>query len=333
MLLAMSLVFSFSVFPQTIALQLNGKSGAELRVAIATSRPTKLVTSYTEAGGAWEAFRITDNNNGYVIDRFSNEKRLFASDGVSPVDGMTVDQIVNLSWWGSNYSYGDTIKYDLHHLIPCDDEVTINKRDYSAGEVQNVVYDNGTWRSGTGTIAGVEANVYEPADEYKGDFARAIMYIATLYPADRWSGLGINFMQNNKYPILNKYAQRILLAWHRSDPVSDTERRRNDAVQTIQGNRNLFIDYPQLAEHLWGTEVENTFDTEVERVSLRSTYRLGDERIDLYHQKIPEDVVWTVDGATVPNAYLIPAELGLGIHELRYSNSHIKGKLKIQIVE
>ena len=39
-----------------------------------------------------------------------------------------------------------------------------------------------------------------------------------------------------------------LLQWHQEDPPSDEERARNEAVQTLfQGNRNPFVDLPQLA--------------------------------------------------------------------------------------
>ena len=36
-----------------------------------------------------------------------------------------------------------------------------------------------------------------------------------------------------------------LLQWHLDDPVNDTERLRNDLIQTYQGNRNPFIDHPE----------------------------------------------------------------------------------------
>ncbi len=36
------------------------------------------------------------------------------------------------------------------------------------------------------------------------------------------------------------------------DPVSEKETVRNNAVEKFQKNRNPFIDYPQLAEHIWG---------------------------------------------------------------------------------
>jgi len=43
-----------------------------------------------------------------------------------------------------------------------------------------------------------------------------------------------------------------LLKWHRNDPVSEKERNRNNVVYDKQNNRNPYIDYPELAEHIWG---------------------------------------------------------------------------------
>ncbi|MBQ9073063.1 MAG: endonuclease [Muribaculaceae bacterium] len=313
--------------------QLEGKCGAELKETIRlASRPGNIVNDYWGEGGAWEAFRSTDNDNGVVIDRYSTQQHTFYHDGISAAEGMTVDQVVNISWWGNNHNYGDTIKYDLHHLYPCDDEVTTHKRDYPPGEVVIASYENECWKSGLGYIAGLESNVYQPADEYKGDFARAIMYIMTLYPSNRWSGKGANFCVDNQFPTLNKYAQRILLAWHNADPVSDVERKRNDAVELIQGNRNLYIDYPQLAEHVWGNLSDTPFDSETERIPLRSTYKTTDQRIDLYHPSIPENAIWTINGIRITAQHLIPADLGIGIHELKYSSTDVKGKLLIKII-
>lgn len=51
----------------------------------------------------------------------------------------------------------------------------------------------------------------------------------------------------------------MLLDWSRRDPVSDKERMRNDAVEKSQGNRNPYVDFPELAEYVWGARMEQTF--------------------------------------------------------------------------
>ena len=63
----------------------------------------------------------------------------------------------------------------------------------------------------------------------------------------------------NAYPTLNAYGQTLLLKWHRQDPVSQKEIDRNNAVYSFQGNRNPYIDYPQLVEHVWGDKMDEAF--------------------------------------------------------------------------
>ncbi|MDE5796628.1 MAG: endonuclease, partial [Muribaculaceae bacterium] len=104
---------------------------------------------------------------------------------------------------------------------------------------------------------GGSANVFEPADEYKGDFARSFFYMATVYDELPWT---INYMYTqNIYPTLQPWAFQMLLQWARMDPVSQKEIDRNDAVELSQGNRNPFIDFPELAEYIWGTRTEEIF--------------------------------------------------------------------------
>lgn len=313
---------------------LQGKSGAELKSAIsAINRPQTLVSGYVGEGSAWDAFRSTDNDNGNTLDRFSTTRRQFDDKPGLPSMGMTTCCIAPTEWWNEEKSYGDTVLLDLHNLYPCESNVPSKKSDYPPGVVTRAVYNNGVWSSGIGEISGYEVNLWEPADEYKGDFARVVMYMATIYPTDCVAGLGINFMQNNQYPSLNNYAKRLLLLWHHADPVSDLERRRNDAVGLIQGNRNMFVDYPLLADYVWGNSSDEPFGIETKRVQLRSTYRVSEEKIDLFHDSIPDDATWTVDGKAIDADYLVPADLGIGVHELRFLSVTKKGKLKIKIVE
>ena len=63
----------------------------------------------------------------------------------------------------------------------------------------------------------------------------------------------------NSYPTLNTYGQSLLLKWHRQDPVSQKEIDRNNAVYSFQGNRNPFIDYPNMVEYIWGDSTNYEF--------------------------------------------------------------------------
>ena len=66
-------------------------------------------------------------------------------------------------------------------------------------------------------------------------------------------------LQQNEYPTLNSWAVELLLKWHREDPVSQKEVDRNEIVYEYQNNRNPYIDFPDLAEYIWGTKVGESF--------------------------------------------------------------------------
>ena len=67
-----------------------------------------------------------------------------------------------------------------------------------------------------------------------------------------WEGNGLKTAKNGSYPTLQDWAIDMLLKWHRNDPVSDKEINRNEAVYEHQGNRNPFIDHPEMVEYIWG---------------------------------------------------------------------------------
>ena len=86
---------------------------------------------------------------------------------------------------------------------------------------------------------------------YRGDAARVILYDYIVYGE---AGGHKSKLYNGNAQLLSKFGSAgvfesaaVLLKWHMNDPVSLTEMVRNDGAQTYQGNRNPFIDYPELA--------------------------------------------------------------------------------------
>ena len=198
-------------------------------------------------GNTWQGFYYTDRNaDGSVIDMYSSDVR-YQTD-FNSVEGLHIEHSLPKSWWGGweNYAYRD-----LHHLFPADGTTNSTKNNLPLGEVENATFDNGVSKIGTTTLYGGDTKCFEPADEYKGDFARAYFYISTVYNemSDLWQS---PMMQNNTYPVWNNEALNLLLKWHRDDPVSAKELKRQEAVYQIQHNRNPFIDYPEMVEHIWG---------------------------------------------------------------------------------
>ena len=167
------------------------------------------------------------------------------------------------SWWKLNGSVEYTSAYvDLFHLYPSEVKANTAKSNYPLGMVDRnstVSFDNGMSAVGypMNGQGGGAAKVFEPDDEYKGDFARTYFYMVTCYQNLTWA---YKYMVNqNLYPTLNQWSIDLLMKWHRDDPVSQKEIDRNEAVYQIQTNRNPFIDLPELAEYLWGTKVGEAF--------------------------------------------------------------------------
>ncbi|MBW6458553.1 MAG: endonuclease, partial [FCB group bacterium] len=114
--------------------------------------------------------------------------------------------------------------------------------------------------------------VFEPADEYKGDFARTYFYMATRYYGEdgNWSDWAMSDGAE-----LKPWTVEMLLDWHRDDPVSTKEINRNDAIYVLQNNRNPFIDIPQYVEYIWGDELPapSALDaTEIDTASFRANW-------------------------------------------------------------
>ena len=235
------------------------KGGADLKNALYNLIKNHKNISYGSGESkTWGAFYTTDavveNGKRRVLDMYSAEKRYFGSKG-SAVSGMNIEHSVANSWWGGtkNDAYND-----LHHLNPSDATANSRKSNFPLGELTSVSWNNGVTFVGKANIDGSSQNAYEPCDEYKGDFARVFMYMFTCYQNLTWKYTWMNYA-NSTYPTLKPWAVKLLLKWHKQDPVSEKEVNRNNAVYAVQGNRNPFVDYPQLADYVWGDSINYVF--------------------------------------------------------------------------
>lgn len=251
---------------------LEGKNGAELKTELHNllKNHTRLPygsRDYNQIACTWTVFKKSDvRPNEKVWDMYSNNSYNF-SNGAGATKGMNIEHSVPKSWWGDAYDETATPltrfkydgSYDLHHLTPSDAAANTAKSNYPLGEVDSPLFDNGVTKVGTGQANGRATNLFEPADEYKGDFARMYLYFVTCYQDYSWKSSALSMFAQNSYPTLNAYGQSLLLKWHRQDPVSQKEIDRNNAVYSFQGNRNPFIDYPNMVEYIWGDSTNYEF--------------------------------------------------------------------------
>ena len=164
------------------------------------------------------------------------------------------------SWWGG--STATPAYVDLYHLYPSEAKANMAKSNYPLGEVSgSPTFDNNVVKVGppvNGQGGGARI-VFEPNDEYKGDFARTYFYVVTCYQDLTWAKNYDWMLVQGDYPTLKPWAISLLLKWNEEDPVSQKEIDRNEVVYSIQANRNPFIDYPELAEYIWGDKKGNKF--------------------------------------------------------------------------
>ncbi len=233
---------------------LKGKKGAELKTAVHDIIKDANVLNYgSGAGATWWGFYLTDNDNGYVIDRYSNNSVKFGSQG-TVASGMNIEHSFPKSWWGGskNQAY-----QDLYNLMPSNSNANSSKSNYGMGVVTDATYDNGCIKVGMGDQG---FRVWQPSTEWQGDFSRSYMYMATAYQNLTWTSEGLNSLEQGDYPTLKPWAYKLYIKWCKEDPVSKTEIARNEAVYRIQGNRNPYIDFPNLMEYIWGDSIDYAFN-------------------------------------------------------------------------
>jgi len=265
----------------------------------------------------WSAITETDATSaGNVWDMYSNCTFTFGDDQDSGTGGTSECEYYNRehsfpkSWFGD----GSPMYTDLFHVYPTDKKVNSVRSSYPFGEVGSATYtsNNGS-KLGSSSYSGYTGTVFEPIDEYKGDFARTYFYMATRYYniIQNWNS---DMLNGTQYPAYTDWAVSMLLEWHENDPVSQKEIDRNNAIYSnYQGNRNPYIDHPEFAQRVWGEEITHqvVFDTDGENGTLEAeingiTIESGDmvlQGADINFTATPDDGYgvesWTVNGDAV----------------------------------
>ena len=251
----------------------NGLTGKQLKEALHDIIKGHTTISYAQL---WNAFYSTDHRQddvSKVWDMYSDRPG-----GTPPyMYSLGNDQCGQYSAegdcynrehsWPQSWFNNDAIaKGDLHHVFPTDGYVNNKRSNYPFGEVRSASWtsQNGS-KLGTCKTTGYSGTVFEPIDEYKGDFARALMYMSVRYYGE--DGSWSTSEMTNKSEI-RQWAINMLMRWNEQDPVSEKEKERNDAIYNdYQHNRNPFIDHPEYARMIWDP-TWNTIPEEAEPVYL-----------------------------------------------------------------
>lgn len=218
-----------------------GLSGTTLKNALHDLIDNNTYSSYD--GAKLFLFQELDNNNGVVRCVYTGQDFSISSsyDGSS---NPNTEHSYAQSWFTSSES--SIKKADVHHLFVTNSSVNSSRGNLPFDVVLN---NNASYPSYNGYVSKRGTNssgdtVFEPADQHKGNLARALLYFNVRYGQTLSQG-GVDMLET-------------LLTWHNADPVDATELTRNTMVYNHQGNRNPFVDHPEYVASIWGGASPNT---------------------------------------------------------------------------
>ncbi len=237
----------------------DGKKGSALKTAMSKIIVDHETLNYSKL---WDAYYDTDRReDGSVWDMYSTSRFKFGQNQCGNYsdegDCYNREHSMPKSWFND----ASPMYSDLMHIVPTDGYVNGRRSNYPFGETNRPTYtsNGGFSKLGPSSVSGYSGTVFEPNDEYKGDFARIYFYMVTCYE-DRISSWDSDMLSGNKYPAFTTWALNMLLRWAAEDPVSQKEIDRNNAVYKWQGNRNPYVDYTGLEQYVWGDKQDVAFN-------------------------------------------------------------------------
>lgn len=299
---------------------IDGTSGKELLEAIQQVAKRGYRAEDFRYDSVWLAYKYTDMRpDGYVWEIYSDCEFEYEKDRTSNTTqtgeckGYNREHAMCQSWFGEYDLQGEKMSSskknspgsDIFHIYPTSYGMNSRRGNRPYGEVASAQFMSGNGSKYGTSVASVfvensvagayvegsvnmSTNVFEPADEYKGDIARS--YFGTMVKwASEWAfnkveegrvifdasiDADTHYGAENNYGFTN-YGLALMLSWHRQDPVSQKEVDRNNGIQKTQGNRNPFIDYPYLAEYIWGEMSGEELDLDQLLCSADELFQLG----------------------------------------------------------
>ena len=223
---------------------LSEKSANEIKAALSSLMKSTHTYTSTYDDCHYKADRTDcENEDGRVSLIYTGY-----SATMSQWNGWNREHVWPKSLGGNNTSGGGA---DLHHIRPSDASVNSSRGNKKYGEVSGGTAKYGS-NPATGYLGGYYSSTYfEPLDNVKGDVARIVLYV--------WVRWGTAWGADSVTEVFQSVD--VLLEWMELDPVDTWELGRNEVVEDIQGNRNVFIDYPEYAWLIFGKEVPSDMVT------------------------------------------------------------------------
>lgn len=181
---------------------------------------------------------LKENDQGYYLEEvYCRKSYTRANTNIGP-NIIPNNNILNCehTWPQSRFTNrfaNEMQKSDLHHLYPTDSKANSIRGNYEFADVDGGdLRHNDCDASHLGTAdSGGSRDRFEPPVEHKGNVARALFYFSTRYQIK-----------------ISPSEEEYLREWNHLDPVDAEEMERNETIYQIQGNRNPFIDFPNLAD-------------------------------------------------------------------------------------
>ena len=318
------------------------KSDQSLRSALHNIIDDHTTYSYTSSStDTWDILRESDadpNNANNVLLVYTRESVNGAQE-YSGGAGWNREHV----WAKSRGDFGNATGAgtDVHNLRASNIGVNSTRSNFNFDDCTSSSCENtfGNYYSSSSLI-------FEPRDEDKGDVARIIFYMDVRYEGDNGE-LDLEMTESllsTTTKIPRHGVRSTLLEWHAQDPVDDFERNRNNVIYDYQGNRNPFIDHPELVEYLWGDKQNQQWNS-----SLSISLDLEDEvfipnPVKTEYLNLKSDINYTqielidMRGKVIRqlsgyiNRIQMPTSTGIYFLNLRYDNKVILKKLIISSI-
>lgn len=289
---------------KTYTSSLQGKKGEALKTAVFNI--IKLEKAPISYDGLWNAYKTTDKrSDGYLRDWYSNSTSYViggpkqGANYQKEGDSYNREHLVPQSW----FKKASPMVSDIVQVVPTDGWINNQRGDLYLAEVGTADYtsNNGYCKRGTCKTPGYSGTVFEPNDEIKGDIARIYFYMATCYQ-NKITNWGGGLFTGTTYQPFASWYFTMLMRWAKNDALDDVEIARNNAVDSKQGNRNLFVDFPYLAEYIWGDSVDVAFNPQTSITTASDDNRYTGHDVPVY---VVADPVFSPAGGTYSTAQTV----------------------------
>ncbi len=202
-----------------------------------------MLLGYTEA--RLKMYNYIDNKEGVLTGVYSGYTTSVPYGGtITNPTPINCEHTVPQSFFGAE----EPMKSDVHHLFPTYSNWNSTRGNNPYGEIDDNLTSKWMYldaeqtyvpSSGIDDYSEYGYPYFEPREDHKGNVARAIFYFYTMYPTQA-GDIG-------QIGDVNTFYQ-----WHLADPVDTDESFRNDDIEFYQGNRNPYVDFPDVAKRAWG---------------------------------------------------------------------------------